>query len=118
MKNALLEEDELAYEADTFIKLEKLHPIILTGVKPKMKIYNEERFGPVLALCVVNSDAEAIELVSSSKFRLTAGVYCKGHWLCVRHRSAAQRDGGQVYINFLLGQAPTKVGFATRRSTV
>ncbi len=39
-------------------------PTVLTGVTPDMPIFREETFGPVLPITVVDSEAEALELVN------------------------------------------------------
>jgi len=43
-------------------------PTLFDNVKPGMRIYNEEIFGPVLSVVRVNSYQEAIELINSHEF--------------------------------------------------
>jgi benzaldehyde dehydrogenase (NAD) len=39
-------------------------PTVLTGVTPDMPVFTEEIFGPVMPITVVDSEAEALELVN------------------------------------------------------
>ena len=50
-------------------------PTVLTNVNFKMKVLNEEVFGPVLPVVVFNSLSEAVELANNTEYGLTALVY-------------------------------------------
>ena len=39
-------------------------PTVLTGVTPEMPVFTEEIFGPVMPITVVDSEAEALDLVN------------------------------------------------------
>jgi benzaldehyde dehydrogenase (NAD) len=39
-------------------------PAVLTGVTPQMPVFTEEIFGPVMPITVVDSEADALELVN------------------------------------------------------
>ncbi|KAJ1975967.1 hypothetical protein H4R34_004148 [Dimargaris verticillata] len=72
-------------------------PTILTNVKPHMKCYQEEIFGPVLVCVNVDTLDEAIELVNSNR-------YGNGTAIFTRSGAAARKfqkeiDVGQVGIN-------------------
>lgn len=57
----------------------------------------EESFGPIIGIKEVKSDREAVELLSDTKYGLTAGVYTKD-----KDRAEAilsQVDAGTVYWN-------------------
>jgi acyl-CoA reductase-like NAD-dependent aldehyde dehydrogenase len=54
-----------------------LAPQILTEVNHRMRIMNEETFGPVMGIMKVRSDEEAIALMNDSKYGLTAAVFTK-----------------------------------------
>lgn len=74
-----------------------LGPTILTGVKPGMRAYDEEIFGPVLAVVNVDTFDEAIELVNANK-------YGNGVSLFTQSGAAAQKFTkniacGQVGVN-------------------
>jgi acyl-CoA reductase-like NAD-dependent aldehyde dehydrogenase len=72
-------------------------PIVLTRVTHEMRIMNEEIFGPVLPVVVVDSDEEAVELANDSEFGLGASV-----WTSDRQkgeRMARRIESGMVWIN-------------------
>ncbi|ETO29615.1 putative aldehyde dehydrogenase, partial [Reticulomyxa filosa] len=50
-------------------------PTLLTNCNHTMDVMQEESFGPVLPICVVKSDKEAVQLMNDSKYGLTAAVY-------------------------------------------
>jgi len=50
-------------------------PTILTDVDNKMKIMQEESFGPVIGIMKVKTDKEAIALMNDTEYGLTASVY-------------------------------------------
>jgi benzaldehyde dehydrogenase (NAD) len=50
-------------------------PTVLTGVKPGMRAFEEEVFGPVVAITSFNSDDEAVELANRTSYGLSAGVF-------------------------------------------
>lgn len=101
VKGAVAKGAKLIYGEAKLLEPAKLQPVMLTGVTREMDIYDEESFGPVLTVYVVNSDQEAIELANSSKSGLSAGVYSKdvARALAV----ATQIEAGQTHINFPFG---------------
>lgn len=50
-------------------------PTVLTGVKPGMRAFDEEIFGPVAAITAFANDDEAVELANRSEYGLSAGVF-------------------------------------------
>jgi succinate-semialdehyde dehydrogenase / glutarate-semialdehyde dehydrogenase len=50
-------------------------PTVLADVTPDMPVFNEETFGPVLALVASNTDAQALELANASQYGLAASVW-------------------------------------------
>jgi acyl-CoA reductase-like NAD-dependent aldehyde dehydrogenase len=72
-------------------------PVVLAGVTQDMRIMNEEVFGPVLPIVVVDSDDEAVRLANDSEFGLGASV-----WTADRQkgeRIARRIESGMVWIN-------------------
>jgi succinate-semialdehyde dehydrogenase/glutarate-semialdehyde dehydrogenase len=70
---------------------------ILTDVRPGMRAYSEELFGPVVPVYGVASDGEAVELANATSFGLGGTVMCSD---LQRARSVADRiDSGMVWIN-------------------
>lgn len=72
-------------------------PTILTGVRPEMRIAQEEVFGPVLSVITFADEDEAIQIANNSKFGLVAGVWTEN----VRraHRVANRLKVGSVWVN-------------------
>lgn len=54
-------------------------PTVLTGVRPDMRIYKEEIFGPVAPVVSFSDESEAIELANDTDFGLAAYVYTNDH---------------------------------------
>jgi benzaldehyde dehydrogenase (NAD) len=50
-------------------------PTVLTGVKPGMRAFEEEVFGPVAAITAFASDDEAVALANDNEYGLSAGVF-------------------------------------------
>lgn len=49
-------------------------PTVLGGVRPGMRVFDEEVFGPVANIITFQSDDEAVELANNSQGGLSAGV--------------------------------------------
>lgn len=52
-------------------------PTVLAGLTPQMDIFQEETFGPVIAVMPFSSEQEAIDLANSSKAGLAAYFYAR-----------------------------------------
>jgi benzaldehyde dehydrogenase (NAD) len=50
-------------------------PTVLTDIKPDMRVWREEIFGPVAPVCVVASDDEAIAVANDTEYGLSSGIY-------------------------------------------
>ncbi len=72
-------------------------PTIFAGVKPGMRIAQEEIFGPVTALLPVGSLTEAIDVVNGVEYGLSASIYTRD----INRAFAAMRDihTGILYVN-------------------
>lgn len=70
---------------------------VLSGVKPGMRAFEEEIFGPVACLTSFKSDAEAVELANMSEYGLAAGVISGS---VNRARTLGEQlDVGHLHIN-------------------
>ena len=49
-------------------------PTVLTGVKPEMRIFREETFGPVAPIITAKDADEAVALANDSDYGLSAGI--------------------------------------------
>jgi len=74
-----------------------MKPTILTNIKPGMRAYSEEIFGPVLSVYAVKDVEEAIRLANDTPYGLGATVICRDEEKAVK--VARQIDSGMVYIN-------------------
>jgi aldehyde dehydrogenase (NAD+) len=72
-------------------------PTILAGVKPEHRIAREEVFGPVLAVIEVGSIDEAVGVVNSVEYGLSAAIYSRDINTALRAVDAI--DTGIVYVN-------------------
>ncbi|CAH0054027.1 unnamed protein product [Clonostachys solani] len=54
-----------------------LAPHVLSGVTPKMAVFQKETFGPIICITEASSDDEAVELANNSEFSLCASVFSK-----------------------------------------
>ena len=72
-------------------------PTVFGGVKPSMRIFQEEVFGPFAVLVKFKTEEEAIELANNTVYGLGASVFTKD--LERAHRVAAEIEAGMVWIN-------------------
>jgi malonate-semialdehyde dehydrogenase (acetylating)/methylmalonate-semialdehyde dehydrogenase len=80
------------YEEGNFIL-----PTLFSGVKPEMKIYDEEIFGPVLCTMSVATLDEAIELINRNPMGNGTGIFTRSGG--VARKFQEEIDVGQVGIN-------------------
>jgi aldehyde dehydrogenase (NAD(P)+) len=74
-----------------------VEPTVFTDVKPSMSIWQEEVFGPFVAIATFDDEAEAIALANDSIYGLGASVFTEN--LQRAHRVAAALEAGMVWIN-------------------
>ncbi len=72
-------------------------PTVFSGVKPEMKIYKEEIFGPVLCLLAVDTLDEAIAFVNANPFGNGTGIFTQSG--AAARKFQYEVDAGQVGIN-------------------
>ncbi|TDC71115.1 NADP-dependent succinic semialdehyde dehydrogenase [Actinomadura sp. GC306] len=72
-------------------------PTVLSGVTPRMRMYDEEVFGPVASLFRVDGIAEAIGLANATGFGLGSNAWTRDD--AERERFVRELDAGQVFIN-------------------
>ena len=72
-------------------------PTVLTGVTAGMRVFTEELFGPVAAVCRVESFDEALRLANCSEFGLGASVFTTD--LGEALRAVEELESGMVWVN-------------------
>ena len=72
-------------------------PTILTNIKPTMRVWKEETFGPVLAIVPFKTEGEAIKLANDTKYGLGALIFTDDKERALR--VAAKIEAGTVEIN-------------------
>lgn len=80
------------YEKGNFVA-----PTILSDVKPSMKCYKEEIFGPVLLILKVNTLDEAIELINKNPYGNGTAIFTRNG--AIARKFTHEIDVGQVGIN-------------------
>jgi gamma-glutamyl-gamma-aminobutyraldehyde dehydrogenase len=74
-----------------------VNPTLFTGVNNKMKIAQEEIFGPVASLIEVDGLDNAIEVANDTIYGLAAGVWTSD--LTTAHRLIREIEAGVVWVN-------------------
>ena len=74
-----------------------MQPTVFTGVSNRMRIAQEEIFGPVLAVIPFGSEEDAVALANDTQYGLAAGVWTKD--IQRGHRMAQRLKSGTVWLN-------------------
>lgn len=90
-------------------------PTVFTGVTPRMRVAQEEIFGPVVSFLPVKSLAEAVAVNNDIPFGLSSSIFTSD----VNTAFAAMRDlsSGIVYVNHGTTGAETHLPFGGVRGT-
>lgn len=74
-----------------------VHPTLFAGVKPSMRIAQEEIFGPVVTATSFKGEEEAIDIANSSRYGLTAILFTRDMEKGLR--VSRELDVGMVFLN-------------------
>jgi len=90
-------------------------PTVFTDCNPKMRICQEEIFGPVVAVMPFDTFDEALAIANGVKYGLSASIYTRN----VNQAFVAQRDleTGIVYVNAPTIGAETHLPFGGTKNT-
>jgi acyl-CoA reductase-like NAD-dependent aldehyde dehydrogenase len=72
-------------------------PTVFAGVKPKMRLEQEEIFGPVLSVIRVDSFDEAIQVNNDVRYGLSSSIYTGD--VSLAFRAMQELDNGITYVN-------------------
>ena len=73
-----------------------IQPTILKGHN-KMRVFQEEIFGPVVSVTTFKDEAEALEIANDTMYGLGAGVWSRDMNTCYRFGRAI--EAGRVWVN-------------------
>jgi aldehyde dehydrogenase (NAD+) len=90
-------------------------PTIFADVAPKMRIAQEEIFGPVVAIIPCNSFEQAVEIVNDSKFGLSSAIYPRD--VNRAFKAIETLDTGITYINASTIGAEIQLPFGGTKGT-
>lgn len=74
-----------------------IKPTIFTDVKPSMRIFQEEVFGPFVVIGTFKDEEQALEMANDSSYGLGSAVFTKD--ITRAHRVARRIEAGMVWIN-------------------
>ena len=74
-----------------------VHPTVLTDVDPEMRLYQQEIFGPVVAVLPFDDDDQVVALANNSDYGLAATVWTRD--ISRAHQLAKRLQSGTVSLN-------------------
>ena len=81
-----------------------VEPTVFTGVTQKMRIANEEVFGPVLSVIKWNDEEEMFDQVNAVEYGLTGAIWTAS--LANAHRAASRIESGYLWVNNVSSHFP------------
>jgi aldehyde dehydrogenase (NAD+) len=74
-----------------------VEPTVFAGVKPDMRIAQEEVFGPVLSIIPFDDEDEAVAIANGTQYGLAAGVWTQN--IGTAFKMAERLEAGTVWVN-------------------
>ncbi|MFC4271798.1 aldehyde dehydrogenase family protein [Sneathiella chungangensis] len=74
-----------------------INPTLFKNASPKMRVAQEEIFGPVTVAMTFSSESEAVEIANSTQFGLAAAIWTQD--IARAHRIAEQLTAGIIWTN-------------------
>lgn len=92
-------------------------PTVLSGVQPGMSVFDEETFGPVIAIIEAESDEHAVELANQSEFGLGSAIFTKDLEKGQRF-AVSEMDAGMCFVNDFCRSDPSLPFGGTKTSGI
>lgn len=86
-----------------------MRPTVVTGIRPGMALHDEETFAPIAPVIVVETEAQALEIVNGTRFALSAAVFSSD--LDRAWNFADQVHAGMVHVNDMSALHESQVPF-------
>jgi betaine-aldehyde dehydrogenase len=80
-----------------------VQPTLFDGVRPDMRIAQEEIFGPVIAIMTWEDEDEMVRQVNGVIYGLSAAIYTRD--VAAAHRLARRLEAGYIWVNIPGGHA-------------
>ena len=74
-----------------------VHPTVLTDIDPAMRLYQQEIFGPIVAVLPFDDDDQVVAMANNSDYGLAATAWTKD--LTRGHRLAKRLQAGTITLN-------------------
>ncbi|KAJ8097949.1 Aldehyde/histidinol dehydrogenase [Lipomyces tetrasporus] len=108
--------DGRGYNVEKYANGNFVGPTIITGVKPGMRAYEEEIFGPVLSVASVDTLDEAIALVNANKYGNGVAIFTSSG--SVASKFQKEIECGQVGINVPIPVPLPTFSFTGNKSSI
>ncbi len=93
------------------------YPAVLYPVNSRMKIYNEEQFGPVVPIVPFSEDSEAIDYVVNSNFGQQVSIFGKDSKRIAKLMDAFVNQVGRINLNAQSQRGPDTFPFTGRKDS-
>jgi glyceraldehyde-3-phosphate dehydrogenase (NADP+) len=93
------------------------YPALLYPVNPKMRIYSEEQFGPIVPIVPFNTDAQAIDYVVNSNFGQQVSIFGKDSARVAKLMDAFVNQVGRINLNAQCQRGPDTFPFNGRKDS-
>lgn len=104
LKDAAAKGAEIIQEEHPYRKGLFFAPCAVFNPVEKMKVLNEEVFGPIAAIIVVKDEDEAVRVANNTEFGLGASIWSKNHDRA--EKLAARLEAGTIAINDMVKSDP------------
>lgn len=81
-----------------------VQPVVLTGVLPGMCAFEEEIFGPVWSVTIVDTFEQAVLMANATKYGLGASIWTSN--VALAKQAVSQIEAGNVFINDIVKSDP------------